>query len=149
MKIDHVTAIVADRASAASALARLRGEAPASSVELPGMAISTFALGGVEIHVNAPTGEGPVQDHLRAHGEGYHHLALSTDDLDAEIARIEGLGFRVLGAPVETAPGLREIFVDPRTAGGLLIQLVERRDAVSASALHGNAVDALARSASK
>ncbi len=147
MKVDHVTAIVADRAAAASALARLLGEEPAGSVELPGMAISTFAIGGVEIHVNAPTGEGPVREHLRAHGEGYHHLALSTDDLDAEIARIEGLGFRVLGAPVETAPGLREIFVDPKTAGGLLIQLVERAAKVGAGSLQGEAVDALARSA--
>ena len=147
MKLDHVTAIVADSAFASSALARLLGAGPASSVELPGMSISTFAIGGIEIHVNAPTGDGPVRDHLRARGEGYHHLALATDDLDAEISRIEALGFRVLGAPVETAPGLREIFVDPKTAGGLLIQLVERRDAVSARSLQGSAVDALARSA--
>jgi len=147
MKLDHVTAIVADGSGAASALARLLGEGPASSIELPGMAISTFAIDGVEIHVNAPTGDGPVREHLRTRGEGYHHLALATDDLDAEISRIEALGFRVLGAPVETAPGLREVFVDPKTAGGLLIQLVERRHAVSARSLHGGAVDALARSA--
>jgi methylmalonyl-CoA/ethylmalonyl-CoA epimerase len=111
------------------------------------MAISTFALDGIELHVNAPTGDGPVREHLRARGEGYHHVALSTEDLDQEIARVEALGFRVLGAPVETAPGLREVFVDPRTAGGLLIQLVERRVAVGAHSLDAGAVDALARSA--
>jgi methylmalonyl-CoA/ethylmalonyl-CoA epimerase len=147
MKVDHVTAIVADGTGAAAALARLLGVGPANFLELPGMAISTFAIDGVELHVNAPTGDGPVREHLRARGEGYHHVALSTDDLDAEIARIEALGFRLLGAPVETAPGLREVFVDPKTAGGLLIQLVERRDSMGARAFDGDAIDALARSA--
>ncbi len=149
MRVDHVTAIVADGSSAAAALARLLGEGPASAIELPGMAISTFAIAGVELHVNTPTGDGPVRDHLRSRGEGYHHVALSTDDLDAEIARVEALGFRLLGAPVETAPGLREVFVDPKTAGGLLIQLVERRAEVGAHSLHGGAIDALARSAGR
>jgi hypothetical protein len=30
---------------------------------------------------------------------------------------------------VQTAPGLREVFLDPAATGGLMIQVVERREA--------------------
>jgi len=126
MKIDHITAIVGSRRDGSAALMRLLGVSPTGSVTLPGMEISTFEVEGVAVHVNAPTGPGPVQDHHRAHGDGFHHLALSTDDLDLELRRLERQGFRTLGAPVTTAPGLREVFLDPATTGGLLIQIVER-----------------------
>jgi methylmalonyl-CoA/ethylmalonyl-CoA epimerase len=127
VRFDHVTAIVPDADAAAAALRRLLGAEPVAEVSLPGMAIRSFRVGEAEIHVNAPTGPGPVDDHLRTRGPGYHHLALRVDDLDATLVALAARGFAPLGAPVETAPGLREVFLDPRTAGDLLIQLVERK----------------------
>src|SRR4051812_40775342 len=127
MKIDHVTAIVGDVEVAASVLERLLGEKPTATVRLPGMDIRSFRVGESEIHVNAPTGPGPVEAHYQKHGGGYHHVALRVDDLDATIVQLAARGLAPLGAPIETAPGLREIFLDPGTTGGLMIQLVERR----------------------
>lgn len=129
MKPDHVTAVVADVEAAAEMLARLLERAPVAAVTLPGMAVRTFVVDGVEIHVNAPTGPGPVADFFKASGPGIHHLALRLEDLDAGLVGLHARGFRTLGAPVETAPGLREVFLDPRTTCGLFIQLVERREA--------------------
>lgn len=131
MKFDHVTAFVADADAAASVLERLLGEKPVSTVALPGMAIRSFRFGEGEIHVNAPTGPGPVDDHFRRHGPGYHHVALRVDDLDRALAELGDRGFAPLGAPVVTAPGLREVFLDPETTAGLMIQLVERRAVVA------------------
>jgi catechol 2,3-dioxygenase-like lactoylglutathione lyase family enzyme len=145
MKVDHVTAVVADADVAAGALARLLGAGPVATVDLPGMTIRSFRIGDTEIHLNAPTGPGPVDDHHRKHGAGYHHLALRVDDLDATLAELSGRGFTALGAPVETAPGLREVFLDPPGTGGLLIQLVERREALrDGYAIDGTAVHRLA-----
>lgn len=127
LRLDHVTAVVADVGSAARTLERLFGEAPIAEVTLPGLSVRTFALGETEIHLTAPNGVGPVGDHLRAHGPGLHHFAVRLDDLDAGIEELASRGFATLGAPIETAPGLREVFLDPRTTGGLMIQLVERR----------------------
>ncbi|APR79636.1 Methylmalonyl-CoA epimerase [Minicystis rosea] len=147
MKFDHITAIVPDADAAAEALKRLFGAEPVATLALPGMAIRSFRVGEAEIHVNAPTGPGPVDDHMRRHGPGYHHLALRVDDLDGTMAELGTRGFAMLGTPVETAPGLREVFVDPRTSGGMLIQLVERRVAYDEPyALDGAAVAALAES---
>lgn len=143
-RVDHVTVVVPDLGATASALTRLLGVEPTHAVTLPGMEIRTFRVGDVELHVSAPSGPGPVQDfHDAVGGAGYHHLALRVADLDAVLADARDDGFAILGAPVQTAPGLREVFLDPRTTGGALIQLVERTAAASA-ALDGAAVAALA-----
>ena len=145
MELDHVTAIVADADAAATALSRVLGAPPAGTTELPGMTIRTFRIGAAEVHVNAPTGPGPVLDFLRTRGSGLHHLALRVDSLDQLIAEAPARGLRLAGAPVETAPGLREVFLDPATTGGLMIQLVERRRVDDATtALDAGAVTALA-----
>src|SRR6266404_4085748 len=106
MKIDHVTAVVHDSQEVCGILTRLFGVEPAGFVELTGMSIGTFRLGAVELHINAPTGAGPVQ----------------------------------------TAPGLREAFLDPTTTGGVLIQLVERTAQVGAQDLDDSHLASLARS---
>ena len=127
MKIDHITAVVTDAEAAASAIGRLLGKEPVAVVTLPGMSIRSFLIGDAELHLNAPTGPGLIEEHHRQHGPGYHHLALSVEDLDATLAELPAKGIAALGAPVETAPGLREVFLDPKTTGGVIIQLVERR----------------------
>jgi catechol 2,3-dioxygenase-like lactoylglutathione lyase family enzyme len=131
MKFDHVTAVVSDADLAAASLERLLGAKPVATLNLPGMAIRSFRLGEGEIHLNAPTGPGPVDDHHRRHGPGYHHVALRVSDLEATLADLATRGFSPLGAPVETAPGLREVFIDPAGTGGLMIQIVERRETAS------------------
>lgn len=143
--VDHVTVIVPDVEATQSALARLLGAEPTHEVSLPGMAIRTFRIGEVELHVNAPTGPGPVRDFLqKVGGPAYHHLALRVADLDAVIASARAAGFGTLGAPVETAPGLREVFLDPRATGGILIQLVERVREPARGELDPGAIEALA-----
>lgn len=127
LKIDHVTAIVNDSASAAETLSKLLGASLVAEVALPGMAIRSLALGEIELHLINPTGPGPVADFHQRTGGGFHHLAVRVEGLDATLVDLAGRGFRALGAPIETAPGLREVFLDPATTGGLLIQLVERQ----------------------
>lgn len=110
------------------------------------MFIATFQLGDIELHLNAPTGPGPVEDHHKAHGTSFHHIAFTVADLDLELPVLRDRGFETLGAPVETAPGLREVFLDPRGTGGLWIQLVERRADVTVEDLNSDGVGQLARS---
>jgi methylmalonyl-CoA/ethylmalonyl-CoA epimerase len=148
MKLDHVTAIVGD-SQVASVLARLFGSEPIGSIELPGMSVVTFRLGDVELHVNTPTGPGPVSDHYRAQGAGFHHIAFEVASLEEELSRLGARGFRAKGRPVTTAPGLREIFLDPETTGGVWIQLVERRGDIVPEALDANAVRELTESAGR
>jgi 4-hydroxyphenylpyruvate dioxygenase-like putative hemolysin len=147
VKLDHLTAIVGDADAAAAALTRLLGAEHVGSVELGNMRIRTLRIGDVELHVNAPTGDGPVQNHFSRHGASLHHLAFSVEDLDATLSLLNNRGFKTLGAPVQPAPGFREVFIDPASTGGVLIQLVQRDHNVAPENLEGKAVDALAEHA--
>lgn len=142
-RFDHATAVVADLGSAASAMERLLGARPVAELALPGLAIRSFQLGDVELHLISPTGAGPVADFQQQKGGGYHHIALRVDSLDATLADLAARGFPTLGAPVETAPGLREVFLDPAPLGGLMVQLVERADGAHAVQLDASAVASL------
>jgi methylmalonyl-CoA/ethylmalonyl-CoA epimerase len=145
LRLDHVTAIVPDAGALSRVLTTVVGMVPSSSIELPGMRILTFRLGDVELHVNQPTGAGPVADALARSGSHLHHLAFAVDDLDATLVRLGADGIEPMGAPVATAPGLREVFLKPEATAGLFVQLVERGGAEVAHTLDADAVDALAR----
>jgi methylmalonyl-CoA/ethylmalonyl-CoA epimerase len=145
-KVDHVTAVVSDADDAAAALSRLFGIAPCASLELPSMAIRSFRVGDAEIHVNSPRGPGLVEDHYAGHGPSIHHFALRVEDLEASLEDLSKRGFRSRGAPVETAPGLREVFLEPTTTAGLWIQLVQRTKDLT-NDFDASAVEALASSA--
>lgn len=147
MRIDHVTAIVSDADAAAAALTRLLGVSPVATEEFAAMRIRSFRIGDAELHVNEPTGPGPVADYHRKYGPGYHHVAIRVVDLAESLKELAGHGFTAAGAPVETKPGLREVFLDPSTTGDLLIQLVERNDVAGPYELDSNAVSRLAAQA--
>jgi len=124
--IDHVTAVVADADAAADALGRVLGVDPDAAIRVANMDIRTFAIGDAELHLNAPSGPGPVGDHLRDHGPSLHHLALRVEGLDSFLDELASRGVVARGQPIATAPGIREVFLDPETTGGIWIQLVER-----------------------
>ncbi len=121
--IDHVTTIVRDLDQTTTALSRVLQREAVLESRIPGILVSTFTLGDSELHVVMPRGEGPVADAR----EGYHHVALRVDDLHVALADLRARGIHTIGDPVETLPGIREVFLDPKQTGGLLIQAIERR----------------------
>ncbi|MCX6637916.1 MAG: VOC family protein [Acidobacteria bacterium] len=73
-------------------------------------------------------GPSTYDDHLRTHGEGFHHFGVGVDDMDAAIARWESLGYKVAqsGGWGETGkPGSgRFAYIDTDPIGGALIELL-------------------------
>jgi len=68
--------------------------------------------------------ETPVARFLSKRGPGIHHVCLEVDDIDAEVARLKGLGVRFTSeAPTEGAHGARTIFIHPKSTGGVLLEL--------------------------
>jgi methylmalonyl-CoA/ethylmalonyl-CoA epimerase len=71
-------------------------------------------------------GAGPLVSHLEKRGPGLHHLCFSTDDLEGDVARLRARGWRfTTDAPFAGAHGTRVMFVHPKSAGGVLIELAE------------------------
>ncbi len=72
---------------------------------------------------------GAITRFIDARGEGLHHIALKTPDIDAGLARLTAAGRRVIDRVGR--PGSRRGrigFVHPSSYGGLLVHLVERND---------------------
>jgi methylmalonyl-CoA epimerase len=71
-------------------------------------------------------GQGPLVASLAKRGPGLHHLCFRTDDIDADVAKLRARGWTfTTDAPTPGAHGTRIIFVHPRSAGGVLIELAE------------------------
>ena len=86
-----------------------------------------FPISGTQIELIHPlNGEGPVQKFLEKRGGGLHHICFESDDLDADIARLKDKGYQfITDLPQPGAHGSRVIFIHPKSAGGILIELVE------------------------
>ncbi len=142
--VDHVTAVVADVNAAGDAIERLLGARASRAIALPAMDIRSFRIGATELHLNAPSGPGPVREHLDEHGPSIHHLALRVSHLETALAELSRRGLPARGRIVTTAPGLREVFLDPGATAGLWIQLVERGKQSRGDRFDAEAVHALA-----
>jgi catechol 2,3-dioxygenase-like lactoylglutathione lyase family enzyme len=70
-------------------------------------------------------GDTPHGEHLRAHGEGLHHVRFRVPDVDAKLAELEGEGF----TPVfykRFGPGVAFAYLEtPERVGASVIELLE------------------------
>lgn len=85
------------------------------------------ADGPTVVEALEPTGpDTPVGRFLEKRGPGVHHIAFRVDDLDAELARLKGLGVRLIDQePRLGAEGKRIAFLHPKETGGVLIELCQ------------------------
>ena len=89
--------------------------------------IAFLPLGESEIELLRPlSSESGVGRFLEKRGEGLHHICLAVDDIDAAMERLQKAGAQVLGEkPQQGADGTRYLFVHPKSAHGVLIELYE------------------------
>ena len=83
-------------------------------------------IAGTQIELVHPLdGKGAIQKYLDGKPEGgLHHLCFQTDDIHADVARLREKGYRfTTEAPFGGAHGCTVIFVHPKSAGGVLIEL--------------------------
>jgi len=99
-----------------------RREVPKEGVE-----IAFLASGEAEVELIQPLDdEGGVARFLEKHGDGLHHLCLKVDDIDQAIARVREMGGRLLSEePQVGREGERYVFIHPRSAHGVLLELYE------------------------
>ncbi len=130
MKIDHVGIAVHSIDRALGIYREAAGCEPAhrSLVEHEAVEVAMLPAGDSRIELLQPTApESAVARFLDRRGEGMHHLALQVDDLDAAMRALKASGRKLLGDGAQTgAEGYRYVFVHPRDAGGVLLELVER-----------------------
>jgi methylmalonyl-CoA epimerase len=71
-------------------------------------------------------GEGPVQKFLEKRGPGIHHICLEVEDLAGLLERLRSQGVELIDQePRPGAHGSMVAFVHPKSANGVLVELME------------------------
>jgi methylmalonyl-CoA/ethylmalonyl-CoA epimerase len=67
-----------------------------------------------------------VAKFIERNGEGMHHVAYQTDDIDAALDKVRAAGLRLIDEqPRIGIRGSRVAFLHPKATGGVLTELVE------------------------
>jgi methylmalonyl-CoA/ethylmalonyl-CoA epimerase len=99
-------------------------------VEEQGVVATMFRVGESMIELVQPTRpDSPVGRFLARRGEGVHHVAYQVEDLEAALRELKRNGVEIIDEkPRAGVGGTRVAFVHPKSAFGVLTELVELPD---------------------
>lgn len=122
---DHVAIAVHRIADAAGLIEDLLGGVPGEHGTGEGFTFRQWTFAGGTVELLEPRGSASfLLRFLGARGEGLHHVTFKVRDLPRWADRFRAAGYRVVGENYDN-PEWREIFVHPKSAHGVLIQLAE------------------------
>lgn len=89
--------------------------------------VSFLPVGESRLELLEPVGEeGPLQKFLANRGPGIHHICLEVEDLPGMLQRLSERGVELIDRePRRGAHGTLVAFIHPRSANGVLVELVE------------------------
>jgi methylmalonyl-CoA epimerase len=100
------------------------------TVDYDGVKVAILELGGgglLEL-LEPSNPDSPVAKFIAKRGGGVHHIALRVPDCVAAIRAAEAAGLEMIDRkPRQGAHGKMIAFVHPRSSGGVLLELCERR----------------------
>jgi methylmalonyl-CoA/ethylmalonyl-CoA epimerase len=127
--IHHIAIAVRDLDAALAFYRDALGLEMAERREVPeeGVEIAFLPAGDGEIELLRPLDEaGGVARFLEKHGEGLHHVCLAVEDIEAAMERLRAAGAQLLSEGLRVdVHGTRYVFVHPRSARGVLLELYE------------------------
>ncbi len=97
------------------------------TVEDQGVEAALLDVGDGHVELLSPLGpDTAVGKYLAKNGPGLHHVAYAVDDIDATLERLAAAGLELIDKTPRV--GIREsrvAFLHPRSAGGVLTEIVE------------------------
>lgn len=126
MKIDHIAIAVNNVEAAAKQYQLALGvnEVIYETVESEGVKLAILRLENCRIELMQPTrDDSPIKKFLEKKGEGLHHMALATDNIEKEYERMEGCGIQFLGKIRAGSEGTKITFIHPKSLYGVLAEL--------------------------
>jgi len=127
--IDHLGIAVKSLASARGIYEKLGlSVSPEEVVEHEKVRLVMVPVGESRLELLEPTSEdSTIAKFLAKRGEGLHHVCVKVPDLVAAVAKLKQDGVRLVSDEIKTgAGGHQYIFVHPASAGGVLLELVQK-----------------------
>ena len=131
-RVDHIAIIVRNIEQALVFYRDTLGIMPGEIKEVPTEQVRIVFLpmggpDGSEIELIEPTSaNSSLSKFLEKRGEGLHHICLEVDDIEAVLAEMQEKGTPILDKEPRIAAEGRAIFIHPKAANGVLLELVER-----------------------
>ena len=126
MKIDHIAIAVNDVEEASKIYLQALGtdNIEFETVESEGVKVAIIHLENGRVELMQPTNDAsPIKKFLDKKGEGLHHMALETDNIEGEVERMEGCGIQFLGKVRPGSAGTKVTFIHPKSLHGVLAEL--------------------------
>ncbi len=126
MKIDHIAIAVNDVEESAKIYQQALGvdNVEFETVESEGVKIAIIHLENARIELMQPTNDAsPIKKFLDKKGQGLHHMALETENIEGEVNRMEGCGIQFLGNIRPGSAGTKVTFIHPKSLHGVLTEL--------------------------
>ena len=126
MKIDHIAIAVNDVEESAKVYQQALGadHVEFETVESEGVKVAIIELENGRIELMQPTNDSsPIKKFLDKKGQGLHHMALDTDNIEGEVERMEGCGIQFLGKIRPGSAGTKVTFIHPKSLDGVLAEL--------------------------
>jgi methylmalonyl-CoA/ethylmalonyl-CoA epimerase len=130
MKIDHLGIATKEIDEALKFWENALGleQTHTETVEEQKVRVAMLPIGGTRIELLEPTSEdSPISKFLEKRGGGIHHIAVEVEDIEASLAKLKSNGMRLIDEkPRIGAEGCLIAFVHPASAGGVLLELVQK-----------------------
>ena len=126
MKIDHIAIALNDVEESAKVYQQALGadHVEFETVENQGVKVAIIELENGRIELMQPTNDSsPIKKFLDKKGQGLHHIALDTDNIEGEVERMEGCGIQFLGKIGPGSAGTKVTFIHPKSLDGVLTEL--------------------------
>ncbi|MGI0046301.1 MAG: methylmalonyl-CoA epimerase [Nitrosotalea sp.] len=126
MKLDHIAIAVNNLDDAVKEYQNALGvkEVEFEMVETEGVRVAILHLNNSRIELMEATKDtSPIKKFLETRGEGLHHIALETEEIEGQVDRMKATGVRFLGEIRPGSRGTKITFIHPKSLHGVLTEL--------------------------
>ena len=128
-RIEHIGIAVKDIDHSNRVFAELLGSTPYKSeiVKSEHVITSFFQVGESKIELlQATHPDSAIARYLEKHREGIHHIAFEVENIQEEISRLAGLGYKMIHESAKPgADGKMIAFLHPSSSNGVLVELCQ------------------------
>jgi len=92
--------------------------------------IASFKVGDVLIELTqAISNDSPIAKYIKRKGEGIHHIAFKSDDVNNELNRVEALGIKLVDKVAKNGAHNKLIaFLHPKSTNGVLTEFCQDKE---------------------
>lgn len=130
IKINHVAIVVPDIDTTLPFWRDLLGLPGGQTQDVPQeqVRIAFLKAGDSHIELVQPTSEDSgIAKYLEKRGAGMHHICFEVDDLEDAMQHMAANGVTLLNDVPKERDGQRYAFIHPKSTGGVLVELYEKR----------------------